>query len=114
MSTDCLFCKIVAGDIPSTKVYETDTVLVFHDINPAAPTHVLVIPKRHVPNISELADADRGLVADLIMAVSAVAAQEGVQDRFRLVSNDGPASGQSVRHLHFHVLAGRALTWPPG
>ena len=111
---DCLFCKIVAGTIPSDKVLETDEVLSFRDINPEAPTHVLVIPKRHVASIHELREADADEEAKLFDAIRKVAEQEGVGDGYRVVTNVGTTAGQSVFHLHFHVLGGRPLTWPPG
>jgi histidine triad (HIT) family protein len=116
----CLFCRMVAGEIPPDVVRETDRTLAFRDINPQAPTHVLVIPKDHHPNLGALAAADPGLTADLVSAAHAVAAQEGlitdggVEPGYRLVTNTGPKSGQSVHHVHLHVLGGRGLGWPPG
>lgn len=112
--SDCLFCKIVAGAIPSDKVLETDEVLSFRDINPEAPTHVLVIPKRHVASIHELREADADELAKIFAVIRKVAEQEGVGDGYRVVTNVGATAGQSVFHLHFHVLGGRSLTWPPG
>jgi histidine triad (HIT) family protein len=111
---DCLFCKIVAGEIPSDKVLETDDVLAFRDINPGAPTHVLVIPKRHVASVHELERSDAEEVASLFDAIKQVAEQEGVRDGYRVVTNVGADAGQSVFHLHLHVLGGRPLSWPPG
>ncbi len=113
-SADCLFCKIVAGEIPSEKVIETDGVLAFRDINPGAPTHVLVIPKSHVPSAHELTRAHDGLLGEVFEVIAEVAAQEGVADGYRVVTNNGAPAGQSVFHLHFHVLGGRPLEWPPG
>ena len=109
---DCLFCSIAAGDIPADIVIETDDVVAFNDINPAAPTHVLVIPKRHVASAAQLEPDDAGMLS----ALFAVAAQvgEAVEGGWRLVTNVGPDAGQSVFHLHFHVLGGRRLGWPPG
>ncbi|WP_233492498.1 histidine triad nucleotide-binding protein [Blastococcus sp. TF02A-30] len=117
--TDCLFCRMVAGDIPADVVHDTDRVLAFRDINPQAPTHVLVIPKEHHATVGALAGADPVLLADVVAAAHAVARQEGLvsdgaEPGYRLVTNTGPAAGQSVHHLHFHVLGGRDLGWPPG
>ena len=114
MADDCIFCKILAGEIPSTKVYETDTVYAFRDINPAAPTHVLIIPKRHIERVADLADGDAGLMGELLLAARDVAAQDGVSEAFRLIVNNGEGVGQSVFHIHMHLLAGRKLGWPPG
>jgi histidine triad (HIT) family protein len=110
----CLFCKIVAGEIPSDKVLETSDALAFRDINPAAPTHVLVIPKRHVASVHELTTADGDELAGVFDVVRRVAEQEGVAEGYRVVTNRGEKAGQSVFHLHFHVLGGRLLEWPPG
>lgn len=114
MADDCIFCKILAGEIPSSKVYETDSIYAFRDINAAAPTHVLIVPKKHIPRVADLGDADAGLAGELLLAAQAIAAQEGVSDAFRLVVNNGEGAGQSVFHLHLHLLAGRDLRWPPG
>ncbi|RBY85049.1 histidine triad nucleotide-binding protein [Blastococcus sp. TF02A-30] len=110
---------MVAGDIPADVVHDTDRVLAFRDINPQAPTHVLVIPKEHHATVGALAGADPVLLADVVAAAHAVARQEGLvsdgaEPGYRLVTNTGPAAGQSVHHLHFHVLGGRDLGWPPG
>ncbi|MBU7599049.1 histidine triad nucleotide-binding protein [Streptomyces sp. P38-E01] len=110
---DCLFCKIVAGAVPATVVRETETTLAFRDINPQAPTHVLVIPKAHHPSAAELAAQAPELAADVLREVGEVAAQEKA-DSYRLVFNTGAAAGQTVFHAHAHVLAGRGLEWPPG
>ena len=108
--SDCLFCKIVAGDIPSTKVYEDETVLAFRDINPQAPTHVLVIPKAHSYGVSEI-NADNAPLADHCLEVAAIVAkQENLTGGFRVVSNCGDDAGQTVHHLHFHVLGGKQLS----
>ena len=107
--TECIFCRIVRGEIPSTKVFEDDRTLVFRDINPAAPTHLLAIPKRHVPRLSECGDGERELLADLMLAAGRVAKQENL-DSFRLIVNDGSGAGQTVFHLHAHILGGRTLT----
>ena len=114
MADDCIFCKILAGEIPSTKVYETDTIYAFRDINEAAPTHVLIIPKKHIPRVADLSEADVELAGELLLAAKAIAEQVGVSDAFRLVVNNGEGAGQSVFHLHVHLLAGRDLRWPPG
>jgi histidine triad (HIT) family protein len=112
--TDCLFCRIVAGEIPADVVAETEDTLAFRDINPQAPVHVLVIPKEHHVDIAALAVADPALAGRLAAAAGAVAKQEGVGDAFRLVFNTGAAVGQSVFHVHGHVLGGRPFSWPPG
>ena len=111
---DCLFCAIVAGDIPATKVAETDRVLAFRDINPQAPTHVLVIPREHYPNAAALAAADSGLLGDIVAEAHSIAQAEGIDDGYRIVFNTGAGAGQTVWHVHAHLLGGRSLTWPPG
>lgn len=112
---DCLFCKIVAKEIPAEIVYETDRALAFRDLNPQAPTHVLVIPREHHADAAALAAADDGLADDVLKAAHAVAEQEGVADGgYRIVFNTGPGAGQTVFHVHAHVLGGRELKWPPG
>ena len=110
----CLFCAIVAGDIPATVVRESERTLAFRDISPAAPTHVLVITKDHHDNLGALAEADPVGAAELLREAAAVAAHEGVGAGWRLVSNTGADAGQSVLHVHAHVLGGRPLNWPPG
>lgn len=112
--SDCLFCRIVAGEIPATVVHETDEVLAFRDISPAAPTHVVVVPKAHHDDVTALTAADPGLAGRLLAAGTAVAAAEGLDDGFRLVVNTGADGGQTVFHVHLHVLGGRRMTWPPG
>ena len=112
---ECLFCAIVAGQIPATVVAETDRVLAFRDISPQAPTHVLVIPKDHYPDVAALAAAGDGLLDEVITQVQRVAAAEGVSESgYRVVFNTGADSGQAVPHVHAHLLGGRALSWPPG
>ena len=114
-SADCLFCRIVAGEIPATMVRESPRVVAFRDVNPQAPTHVLVIPREHYPNAASLAAADGDLLAEVFREAAAVAAAEGLDGSgYRLVTNTGPDAGQSVDHLHVHVLGGRSLSWPPG
>jgi len=112
---ECLFCAIAAGDIPSTQVLETDRILAFRDINPQAPTHVLIIPKAHHPDVAALAAADVPLLGEVIDAAQQVAAAEGLAEAgYRVVVNTGVQAGQTVPHVHGHVLGGRSLTWPPG
>ena len=106
----CIFCKIVAGEIPSTKVYEDETVLAFRDINPMAPTHILVIPKAHIPSVAAITPENSAVVSHLFEVIAAVAQQEGLENGYRVVSNCGPDAGQTVPHLHFHILGGRKLT----
>ena len=113
MSDDCLFCKVAAGEIPADVVHQGDRVLAFRDLNPQAPTHVLVVPRAHHPDVAALAAADPAALAELVALGRQVATAEG-HDDFRLVFNTGPEAGQSVFHVHGHVLAGRALGWPPG
>lgn len=110
---DCLFCRIVAGEIPSDRVFEDETVIVFRDINPKAPTHVLAIPRRHLDSVADLTVADSDLLAALFRAMRRVA-RDGGLEAYRIISNVGAESGQSVFHLHFHLLGGRTMSWPPG
>jgi histidine triad (HIT) family protein len=114
MATDCLFCRIVEGSIDSKKIEETDSVLAFEDINPAAPTHVLVIPKRHVASAHDLGPADGDLLGEMFSVAGAIAEGAGIADGYRIVTNVGAPAGQSVFHLHLHVLGGREFSWPPG
>jgi len=112
---ECLFCAIVAGDIPSTQVLQTDRILAFRDIDPQAPTHVLIIPKAHYPDVAALAAADAAVLGEVIDAARRVAAAEGVAEAgYRVVFNTGVQAGQTVPHVHGHVLGGRSLSWPPG
>jgi histidine triad (HIT) family protein len=110
---DCVFCRIVAGEIPGDVVLSTDEVVAFRDLAPVAPTHVLVVPRKHAPNVAATAADDPATVGALVAAAAEVARQDGVTD-YRLVLNTGAEAGQSVFHTHVHVLGGRALTWPPG
>ena len=112
--SDCLFCQIVAGQVPSEKVHESANVLAFRDINPGAPTHVLVIPKEHIPSAVEFGAAHGELLVELFEVVGEVARSEGITDGARVVTNVGSKAGQSVFHVHFHVVGGRPLSWPPG
>ena len=111
---DCLFCRIVAGEIPATVVHETDVTMAFRDIAPKAPTHVLVIPKAHHTDIEALVNADPALAERLLVEAAQVADAEGIGDAWRLVFNTGAGAGQTVFHTHLHLLAGRPMTWPPG
>lgn len=112
---DCLFCKIAAGQIPSNKLFEDDTLLAFYDIDPQAPVHFLVIPKRHIASAAALAEEDAALVGHVYAVIAQLCRQLGVAESgYRVVTNVGEDGGQSVKHLHFHVLAKRSLAWPPG
>ncbi len=111
--SDCLFCKISAGEIPSNKVYEDALCYAFYDIDPQAPTHFLVIPKAHIGSVAEVTGDNSAVVAHIFQVIAKVTKQLGL-DSYRVVSNIGEQAGQSVHHLHFHVLSGRDMTWPPG
>ncbi len=111
---DCLFCKIAAGEIPSTKVYEDDTVLAFNDINPEAPVHILLIRKQHIASMAEINEENSAVVAHIFEVAAKIAAEKGFADGFRVVSNCGDSAGQTVKHLHFHLMAGRDFGWPAG
>ena len=111
--SDCLFCKIAAGEIPSNKVYEDDLCFAFYDIAPQAPVHFLVIPKAHIASVSEVNSENSATVAHIFEVISKLA-KDLKLDSYRVVSNIGEQAGQSVFHLHFHVLGGRDMTWPPG
>jgi histidine triad (HIT) family protein len=114
MSSDCLFCKIVAGEIPADVIYETDSVVAFRDINAQAPTHVLVIPRKHISTINDIEEDDEVLVGKLYSAAREIAAAEGIaDDGYRTTMNCNAAAGQSVFHIHLHVLGGRQMGWPP-
>ena len=106
----CLFCKIIAGEIPSTKVYEDETVYAFRDINPQAPTHVLVVPKIHIEDCNGVTAENSAIVAHIFQVIPAIAKAEGLEGGYRVVSNCGPNAGQTVFHLHFHILGGKALS----
>jgi histidine triad (HIT) family protein len=113
--TGCLFCRIVAGEVPATIVYQDDRLVAFKDINPQAPGHVLVIPRRHIPSLNDLTDADDALVGEMIRRGAALASDMGFTDRgYRTVFNTNADAGQTVFHIHLHVLGGRRLAWPPG
>ena len=106
---DCIFCKIAAGEIPSTKVYEDDTVVAFNDLDPQAPVHVLIIPKEHIASAAEINESNSAVVAHIFEV-----AEKGLKDGFRIVNNCGDSAGQSVKHLHFHLMGGRDFGWPAG
>ena len=111
--SDCLFCKIIAGEIPSNKVYEDELCYAFYDIAPQAPTHFLVVPKAHIQSVTAITPENSAVVAHIFEVIAQLARQLGLES-YRVVSNVGEQAGQSVFHLHFHVLSGRDMTWPPG
>ena len=111
--SDCLFCKIAAGEIPSKKVYEDELCYAFYDIDPQAPVHFLVIPKEHIQSVSQVDESNAATVGHIFAVIAKVTRELGVES-YRVVSNIGAQAGQSVAHLHFHVLGGRDMTWPPG
>ncbi len=113
--SDCLFCKILDGEIPCDRVYENDHVIAFRDVNPQAPTHILVIPRKHIPTVNDLTVDDKNIVAEMMLAAQAIAKQEGIEDDgYRLVMNCNEGAGQTVFHIHLHILGGRIMGWPPG
>lgn len=111
---NCLFCKMAAGLIPTNKLYEDDQVLAFHDIDPQAPLHFLVIPKKHIAAPSAVTEEDASLIGHIFAVIAKIAAEQGLENGYRVVTNCGEDGGQSIQHLHFHVLAQRKLAWPPG
>ncbi len=112
---DCLFCKIVAGDIPSVKVYEDDKVYAFNDIEPQAPTHIIIVPKMHISSSNELTDDNAEVIGHIFTVAAKIAKEKGFAEKgWRIVNNCGEDGGQTVGHIHFHLLAGRNLGWPPG
>ena len=111
---DCLFCKIIEGEIPSQCLYEDDKIYVFKDIDPQAPVHFLVIPKKHIDSLDAMADEDAKLIGYVFKKIRDLAKEQGLKDGYRVVNNIGEDGGQSVKHMHFHVLGGRSLQWPPG
>jgi histidine triad (HIT) family protein len=113
--TDCLFCKIRDREIPAEIVYEDDAVLAFNDVNPQAPVHVLIIPKKHISTVNDMTAGDSAGIGQLYLAAKAIAAKSGIdEDGYRLVVNCNPMAGQTVYHIHLHLLGGRRMTWPPG
>ncbi len=112
---DCVFCKIIAGQIPSTRVYEDESLVAFRDLDPKAPLHVLIAPRRHIATINDLTSGDDALIGSMVRAAATIARQHGYEERgYRSVFNCNADAGQSVFHIHLHVLAGRGLSWPPG
>jgi len=114
MTADCLFCKIIAGQIPSKKVFEDEQFFAFEDIAPHAPTHVLIIPRKHIHGLKEAEAADASLLGEMQLLAAKIARERNIEDGYRTVFNVGPRSGQSVFHIHLHLLGGRDLKWPPG
>ena len=112
--SDCLFCKIIAGEIPSAKIYEDETVYAFKDINPTAPVHILIIPKMHIKSAAEITPENSAVIAHIFEVAALIAKEQGLDDGFRIVNNCGDIAGQSVKHLHFHLLGGRVFGWPAG
>ncbi len=112
---DCLFCKIVEGNLPADIVYENDSLIAFRDINPIAPTHILLIPRRHIATMNDVQDSDASIAAELFLTAAKLAADEGLaEDGYRVVMNCNEAAGQSVFHIHLHLMGGRFMSWPPG
>ena len=113
--TDCLFCKIRDGGIPSDKIYENDDILAFRDVNPQAPTHILIVPRKHIASVNDLEDEDANIMGKMLLAAQDIAGFEGVAaNGYRLVVNCNADAGQTVFHIHMHLLGGRNMTWPPG
>lgn len=110
----CIFCKIVDGSIPSKKAYEDDKVLAFYDLEPQAPVHVLIIPKQHISSVNDLNEENSAVVAHIFEVAAKIAQELGLKNGYRIVTNCGEDAGQSVQHLHFHLLGGRSMAWPPG
>ena len=111
---DCLFCKLIGGEIPSNKVYEDDTVFAFRDIDPQAPVHILIVPKEHIASAKDINESNSAVVAHIFEVAAKIAKAEGLDDGFRIVNNCGDSAGQTVKHLHFHLMGGREFTWPAG
>ena len=115
MMEECIFCKIITGDIPAKKVYEDEKIIAFEDINPQAPTHTLIIPREHIPTLNDLSQENKELIGRMFLVASELAAKAGVSEEgYRLVMNCNRAAGQEVFHIHLHLLGGRIFTWPPG
>lgn len=111
---DCIFCKIAAGEIPSTKVYEDDRVVAFNDLDPQAPVHILIIPKEHIASAAEINESNSSVVAHIFEVAAKIAAEKRLDNGYRIVNNCGESAGQSVKHLHFHLMGGRDFGWPAG
>lgn len=114
LGMECIFCKIASGEIPAKKLYEDELAVAFADIDPKAPVHVLVIPKRHVASLAELGAQDEALIGHLQLVAAQLAREQKLEDGYRVVINTGPEGGQTVEHLHLHLLGGRSMHWPPG
>ena len=113
--SDCIFCKIASGDIPGDVVYQDDRVIAVNDIDPKAPVHILIMPKKHIPSLNEIDDSNKDIMAHILTVAANLAKAKGVAEKgYRIVNNCGVQGGQSVNHIHFHLLGGRSLTWPPG
>ncbi|NLI10523.1 MAG: histidine triad nucleotide-binding protein [Elusimicrobia bacterium] len=111
---DCIFCKIASGETEASIIYEDEDILAFKDLNPQAPTHILIIPKKHIESLSACSQEDSALLGNIQTAAAKIAKELNVSEAFRLVTNNGAKAGQSVKHLHYHLLAGRRMMWPPG
>ena len=111
---DCIFCKIANGEIPATKVYEDDTVVAFNDLEPQAPSHILVIPKAHIASAADITPENSAVIAHIFEVIAKIAKDNSFKDGFRVVNNCGDSAGQTVKHIHFHLMAGRDFTWPAG
>ncbi len=111
---DCLFCKIIAGEIPSSKVYEDDKVFAFNDIDPQAPVHVLIVPKVHIASADDIDEENSAVIAHIFEVAAKIAKEKGLSDGYRIVNNCGDRAGQTVKHIHFHLMGGRDFTWPAG
>ena len=111
---DCIFCKIASSEIPSDIVYKDDVCVAFRDVNPQAPTHILVIPREHIQSVNEINESNSGIIAHIFEVISKIAKEENLTNGYRVVSNIGEDGQQSVPHLHFHIIGGRSMQWPPG
>ena len=111
---DCIFCKIANGEIPSTKVYEDEKILAFKDLEPQAPVHILIIPKEHIRWALDITEKNSAVISHIFKKIPEIAKEQGLENGFRIVNNCGESAGQSVHHIHFHLLGGRDFTWPPG
>lgn len=111
---DCLFCKIIAGEIPSSKVYEDDKVFAFNDIDPQAPVHILIVPKEHIASADDINCENSSVIAHIFEVAAKIANEKGLSDGYRIVNNCGDSAGQTVKHIHFHLMGGREFTWPAG
>ncbi len=115
MATDCIFCKIAAGEMKADIIYDDDKVVAFRDINPQAPIHILIIPRKHIPTLNDIADEDKELMGHIVSIIKVLADREGIADKgYRMVANCNHQGGQAVYHIHFHLLGGRNMQWPPG